>query len=86
MRKNSITAEIRNILNDLKVEPKYTTVFSDTYGEDKVGVKFVDVFLDPKQKSLVKRRMKKKGFIHHYISDNRISDNFKGTRFVFSYQ
>lgn len=98
MRKNSITAEIRNILDDLNVKNSFTggsandsTVFSDsnysTYGANAVGVKFVNVYLDSKQKSIVKRRMKKKGFIYHYIRENETKgSNFKGTRFVFSYK
>ena len=98
MRKNSITAELRKILSDLDVKNSYTghsandsTVFSDgcysTYGENAVGIKFVHVYLDSKQKGIVKRRMKKKGFIHHYIRENQTSNScFPGTRFVFSYQ
>lgn len=83
MKKGTVTGEIKRILNDLGV--KFSSTFSDSYGENRVGVKFCKVYLDEKQKQIVKEKMEEKGFTFHFIKEN-VNGYFcfNGTRFCFT--
>ena len=83
MKTGTVTGEIKRILKDLGVN--YGSTFSDSYGENRVGVKFCRVFLDEKQKQIVKERMEGQGFTFHFIRENQNSWAFwNGTRFCFT--
>ncbi len=104
MRKNSITRALRVILTkDLGKTIDF--VFSDNYGfptqternylikttGKRVGVKFSKVWLDDKEKEVVKSKMEEKGFIYHFINENNNCNSrcygtlYNGTRFCFEY-
>ena len=83
MKKGTVTGEVKSILNELGI--KYHLVFSDKYGENRVGVKVCEVYLTENQKQVVRTKMEQKGFIYQFIKENRQSgwNLFRGTRFCF---
>jgi hypothetical protein len=86
MKKVTVTGEIRSILQGLKI--KYTDVFSDKYGVNRVGVKFCKVVLTENEKQIVREEMEGRGFTFHFIRENNGEigrlNYFKGTRFCFT--
>ena len=83
MEKGTVTGEVKRILKDLGVH--YGTVFSDKYGEDRVGAKFCQVYLTDEQRQVVKEKMEEKGFTFHFIRENVNSYSWRnGTRFCFT--
>jgi hypothetical protein len=83
MKKGTVTGEVKRILKDLGVH--YGFVFSDRYGENRVGAKFCQVYLTDEQKQVVKEKMEQQGFTFHFIKENVNSWTFwNGTRFCFT--
>lgn len=70
MKKVSVTSSLKSILKDLKLEEKYRTSFSDKRANGKVGVKFCGLFLNEKQKEVIKTEMEKLGFEFYSFKDN----------------
>jgi hypothetical protein len=85
MRKGTVTGEIKSILQGLKI--KYTNVFSDKYGVNRVGVKFCKVVLTEGEKQTIRDEMEGRGFTYHFIRENNGGcwhNYYKGTRFCFT--
>jgi len=85
MIKGTVTGELKSIFGELGI--KYGGCFSDLYGPNRVGVKFMNVFPTPEQTQIIKTKMEAKGFIYDFIKENKFSNwgRSHGTRFCFKY-
>jgi hypothetical protein len=77
MKKATVTGALKSILKDLKLE--YRNAYSDKRANGKVGVKFCGLFLNEKQKEVIKTEMEKLGFEFYSFKDNIIEfDRYEG--------
>jgi hypothetical protein len=70
MKKATVTGALKSILKDLKLEEQYYISYSDKRANGKVGVKFSGLFLNEKQKEVIKTEMEKLGFEFYSFKDN----------------
>jgi len=85
MKVNTVTGDLKVILNKLKI--KYGITYSDPRKDGMVSVKLVGVELNPIQIQQIKELMELSGYIFHSSTKPTLSPiyrSFKGTRLCFS--
>ena len=83
MKKQTVTGSLRKIINELGLIEKIR--FSDTRKNNRVGVKFVGIFLTKDQQEIVKTKMQELGFEYHAFRVNNVIHpwRYDGTRCTF---